>query len=124
MVSDADYGVVVRHDATVETRDGTGLATDIYRPAEPGSGEPIAEPKPALLVRTPYDKRERERVERQGNWYAERGYVVAIQDVRGRSATRERTPRPASRFRGVLRLQRDQFADEGGQFVVSSRVLA
>jgi len=87
MVSDAEYGVVVRHDVTVETRDGTGLATDIYRPAEPGDGEPIAEPKPALLVRTPYDKRERERVERQGNWYAERGYVVAIQDVRGRYAS-------------------------------------
>jgi putative CocE/NonD family hydrolase len=87
MTSDPDYGVVVRHDATVETRDGTELATDIYRPAEPESGEPIAEPKPALLVRTPYDKRERERVERQGNWYAERGYVVAIQDVRGRFAS-------------------------------------
>lgn len=87
MVSDPNYDVVVRHDATVETRDGMGLATDIYRPAEPGSGEPIAEPKPALLVRTPYDKRERKRVERQGNWYAERGYVVAIQDVRGRFAS-------------------------------------
>ena len=87
MVSDPNYDVVVRHDATVETRDGTGLATDIYRPAEPGSEEPLAEPKPALLVRTPYDKRERKRVERQGNWYAERGYVVAIQDVRGRFAS-------------------------------------
>ncbi|WP_134671765.1 CocE/NonD family hydrolase [Halorussus marinus] len=87
MVSAPKHGVAVHHDATVETRDGTSLATDVYRPADPETGEPIDEPKPALLVRTPYDKRERQRVEQQGNWYAERGYVVAIQDVRGRYAS-------------------------------------
>ncbi|MFC5278926.1 CocE/NonD family hydrolase [Halorubrum rubrum] len=87
MVSAPEYGVAVRHDATVETRDGVALATDVYRPADPETGEPIDEPKPALLVRTPYDKRARERVEQAGNWYAERGYVVALQDVRGRYAS-------------------------------------
>jgi len=87
MVSAPKHGVAVHHDATVETRDGTSLATDVYRPADPETGEPIDDPKPALLVRTPYDKRERQRVEQQGNWYAERGYVVAIQDVRGRYAS-------------------------------------
>lgn len=87
MPSAPDHGVVVHHDVTVETRDGTALATDVYRPADPETGEPVAEPKPALLVRTPYDKRARERVEQQGNWYAKRGYVVAIQDVRGRYAS-------------------------------------
>ena len=87
MVSSPDYGVTVRHDVRVETRDGTALATDVYRPTDPGTGEPIEEPKPALLVRTPYDKRARERVEQAGNWYAERGYVVALQDVRGRYAS-------------------------------------
>ncbi|RAW45583.1 acyl esterase [Halorubrum sp. 48-1-W] len=87
MVSSPDYGVTVRHDVRVETRDGTALATDVYRPTDPETGEPIEEPKPALLVRTPYDKRARERVEQAGNWYAERGYVVALQDVRGRYAS-------------------------------------
>jgi len=87
MVSAPKHGVAVHHDAAVETRDGTSLATDVYRPADPATGEPIDEQKPALLVRTPYDKRERQRVEQQGNWYAERGYVVAIQDVRGRYAS-------------------------------------
>ncbi|WP_281195382.1 CocE/NonD family hydrolase [Halorubrum sp. F4] len=87
MVSLPDYGVTVRHDVQVEVRDGTALATDVYRPTDPETGEPIEEPKPALLVRTPYNKRARERVEQAGNWYAERGYVVALQDVRGRYAS-------------------------------------
>ena len=84
MTSTPKYGVVVAQDRTVETRDGVDLATDVYQPARPDSGEPIEAPMPALLVRTPYDKRERDRVENQGRWYARRGYVVAIQDVRGR----------------------------------------
>ncbi|WP_306060020.1 CocE/NonD family hydrolase [Natronococcus wangiae] len=83
----ASHGVAVYHDQAVETRDGTELATDIYRPTDEGSDEPIKEPVPALLVRTPYDKRSRDWVENQGRWYAQRGYVVAIQDVRGRYAS-------------------------------------
>lgn len=82
--SRAEYGVTVHQDLTVEVRDGTRLATDVYRPSDPDTGEPIDDPKPALLERTPYDKRAPERVDRQGRWYAKRGYVVAIQDVRGR----------------------------------------
>lgn len=87
MSSDPAYGVTVHHDVAVETRDGVELATDIYRPADPETGDPINDPRPALLTRTPYDKRERDRIEKQGHWYAERGYVVAIQDVRGRYAS-------------------------------------
>jgi len=60
----------------------SNLATDIYRPADPDTGEPIDDPKPVLLDRTPYGKRGR--MERHGEWFAERGYVVAIQDCRGR----------------------------------------
>jgi uncharacterized protein len=87
MVTNPEYGVTVQHDVLMETRDGTKLATDIYRPSNQETHKPINEPKPALLVRTPYDKRNRQRVEHQGNWYAKRGYVVAIQDVRGRYAS-------------------------------------
>ncbi|MEF8842567.1 MAG: CocE/NonD family hydrolase [Haloarculaceae archaeon] len=86
-VSEPEFGVTVHQDLPVEVRDGTRLSTDVYRPAEPDTGDPIREPRPALLVRTPYDKRDRSRVEDHGRWYAERGYVVAIQDVRGRYAS-------------------------------------
>lgn len=83
VASQPEYGVTVHEDLLVETRDGTALATDVYRPAD-DTGAPVEEPLPALLVRTPYDKRSRMFVDMQGRWFAKRGYVVAIQDVRGR----------------------------------------
>ncbi|MFB6254618.1 MAG: CocE/NonD family hydrolase [Halobacteriaceae archaeon] len=82
MVSTPEYDVHADLNVMVEMRDGVELATDIYRPAEPDSGDPISDPKPVLLDRTPYNKRGR--MERHGEWYASRGYVVAIQDCRGR----------------------------------------
>ena len=82
MGSQPEYGVHAELNVPVETRDGTALATDVYRPADPDTNAPIEESKPALLDRTPYGKRGR--MERHGEWYAERGYVVAIQDCRGR----------------------------------------
>jgi putative CocE/NonD family hydrolase len=68
--------VVVQHDVPMKTRDGVTLYADIYRPE--------AEEKfPVILMRTPYDK--------NVSWAAgpayqmvRRGYVVVIQDVRGR----------------------------------------
>lgn len=82
MASDPKYGVQAELNVSVETRDGVELATDIYRPTDFDTGELLDEPKPALLDRTPYGKRGR--MERHGEWYAKRGYVVAIQDCRGR----------------------------------------
>ena len=87
MAIDPEYGVTVAFDRPVETRDGVSLSTDVYRPADPETGDPIDEPMPALLERTPYDKRASERVENAGRYYARRGYVVALQDVRGRYAS-------------------------------------
>lgn len=84
MAADPEYGVTVRFDVMVPMRDDVKLATDVYRPADPTTAAPIETPKPALLLRTPYDKRDRTRIEQQGRWYAKRGYVVAIQDCRGR----------------------------------------
>ena len=81
------YGVTVHHDRQVPMRDGIRLATDVYRPSDPDDGTVDEQPHPALLVRTPYDKRDRDRVEGWGTYFAERGYVVAIQDVRGRYAS-------------------------------------
>jgi len=84
MATQPDYGVTVHQDLRVETRDGIELSTDVYRPADPETGAPVEEPLPALLERTPYDKRAADRVENHGRYFARRGYVVAIQDVRGR----------------------------------------
>src|SRR6056297_1623430 len=77
-----EYAVHADLQVMVETRDGVGLATDIYRPADPETRDPIDDPRPVILDRTPYD-RTGGRL-RHGEWYASRGYVVAIQDVRGR----------------------------------------
>jgi len=82
MASEPRYSVDATLNVTVEMRDGVRLATDVFRPADPETGEPIDDPRPALLDRTPYGKRGR--LERHGEWYAERGYVVAVQDCRGR----------------------------------------
>jgi putative CocE/NonD family hydrolase len=82
MATEPSYGVDASLNVPCETRDGVTLATDVFRPADPETGEPIDEPRPALLDRTPYGKRGR--LERHGEWYARRGYVVAVQDCRGR----------------------------------------
>jgi len=68
--------VIIQHDVPMKTRDGVTLHADIYRPNSPGKF-------PVILMRTPYDK--------SVNWavapafrIVPRGYVVVIQDVRGR----------------------------------------
>ncbi|MGC1461536.1 MAG: CocE/NonD family hydrolase [Terracidiphilus sp.] len=66
--------VVVERDVSMKTRDGVTLYADIYRPASDGMF-------PVLLTRTPYDKRNGAGF---GHLGALRGYVVVVQDVRGR----------------------------------------
>jgi hypothetical protein len=70
-----------QEDLMIPMRDGVRLAVDIWRPA--GKGGVVEERLPILLQRTPYNKKNPEFVE-QGKYFAERGYVVAIQDCRGR----------------------------------------
>src|SRR4051794_37069700 len=74
--------VLYEPDLACPAADGTVLATDVYRPADAGR-------HPAVLQRTPYDKRQHPLT-----WplldprkLAAAGYVVAIQDVRGRFAS-------------------------------------
>ncbi len=69
-------GVSVRANVGVVARDGTRLSTDLYLPA---SGTRA----PAVLIRTPYDNTLPFLVEK-GRRLADHGYVVAIQDCRGR----------------------------------------
>jgi putative CocE/NonD family hydrolase len=68
--------IIVQHDVPMKTRDGVTLYADLYRPSSPGKF-------PVILMRTPYDK--------SVNWaiapvfkMVPRGYVVILQDVRGR----------------------------------------
>ncbi|WP_435346727.1 CocE/NonD family hydrolase [Haloarchaeobius sp. HRN-SO-5] len=82
MTAEPRYAVHADLDVMVETRDGTRLATDVYRPADPETRDPVDDPRPVILDRTPYDKTGGRT--RHGEWYASRGYVIAIQDVRGR----------------------------------------
>jgi hypothetical protein len=66
--------IVLERGVVMTTRDGVKLRADIYRPAGEGTF-------PVLLTRTPYDKNGDAEVARKA---AARGYVVVVQDVRGR----------------------------------------
>lgn len=81
-VSEPEFGVVVEKNLMVEMRDGILLATDIYRPTR--SGRFVEGRLPTILQRTPYNKEDPERIHGLGEWFCERGYVVVIQDFRGR----------------------------------------
>jgi putative CocE/NonD family hydrolase len=78
----AEFGVAIETNVMIPTRDGVRLAADLYRPAR--DGKPAPGRFPAVLTRTPYDKTG---VGGEGRYYAERGYVVVANDVRGRYAS-------------------------------------
>jgi putative CocE/NonD family hydrolase len=59
----------------IPMRDDVRLSTDLYFPVSEHEAFPV------ILIRTPYKK---EMNELDGKYYAQRGYVTAIQDVRGR----------------------------------------
>ena len=68
--------VKIEEDVPAAMRDGAILRADIYRP----EGD---EPLPVLLCRTPYHKRSERHISDAQNM-AGRGYIVVVQDVRGR----------------------------------------
>src|SRR4051812_17733639 len=72
------HEVTVERSVMVPMRDGGKLATDVYRPAD-GAG-----PFPAILMRTPYNKTGSAG---PANFFASHGYVVVVQDVRGKFAS-------------------------------------
>jgi len=73
--------ILVERDVPMTTRDGVVLRADAYRRDDDGK-------YPAILVRTPYDKRLGTANDMlRAVDYAEYGYVVVIQDVRGRFAS-------------------------------------
>ena len=73
----ARYQVIFEHNVTAKMRDGVTLRADIYRPRAEGKF-------PVLLERTPYDKTHERDFGLKGG---ARGYVVVVQDTRGRYAS-------------------------------------
>ena len=67
-------GIIVERNQVAKMRDGVVLNADVYRPADAGK-------YPVLLTRTPYDKGAENGFAVQA---AQQGYVVIVQDVRGR----------------------------------------
>ena len=81
----------VPHKTGVETADGAWLATDVFLPgvslpdAAPPAGAPVRR-RPAVLIRTPYDRTQF----RNGTFvrpFLDRGFAVVTQDVRGKYAS-------------------------------------
>ena len=79
--SHQEYDTVCESNVIVAMRDGVKLATDIYYPAL--DGRPVEGRFPVILERTPYDKASPSAVT-NARYFARRGYVCVIQDVRGR----------------------------------------
>ena len=78
----ASAGFDVDYDVEMATRDGTILRADIYRSTASD------QPRPVLLVRTPYDKTHTHMATYlHPAWYARQGFIVVVQDVRGRFAS-------------------------------------
>jgi hypothetical protein len=91
--SPEEYEVGVVKDVMVPMRDRVKLATDIYYPAKDGA--PVPGKFPVLLTRTPYGKnpsrppdgtmtKEEQNRRNPATYFASRGYVVVLQDCRGR----------------------------------------
>lgn len=69
---------IIKETEFMLTRDGVKLTADIYRPV-------TDEKLPILLMRQPYGKAIASTVVyAHPKWYARQGYIVVIQDVRGR----------------------------------------
>ncbi len=80
-----DETPVVEKNVMLKMSDGIKLATNLYFPAK--NGTKVDEKFPVILQRTPYDKAASGNVS-QAQYFAKHGYIVALQDTRGRYASR------------------------------------
>ncbi len=84
--SNQEYQIVVEKNVEARMRDGVRLYAHIFRPKETGK-------YPVIVVRTPYNKDEYLKYSSFPEIASKRGYVVIVQDVRGRySSEGEFTP--------------------------------
>lgn len=79
LASAQTYTVHLDKNVTIQMRDGVRLSTNIYRPARDGAPAPGR--FPVIMERTPYGKL---RAQPLADYYVPKGYVVIVQDVRGR----------------------------------------
>ncbi len=79
--------LVVERDVPVPMRDGAVLRADVWLPSGSAGPTPSKTRRPVLLCRTPYGKDTDPDELRFAAKAVERGYVVVIQDVRGRFAS-------------------------------------
>jgi putative CocE/NonD family hydrolase len=77
--TDVRYGIGETKDVMVAMRDGVKLAADIYHPTQ--NGQLVDGKFPVILLRTPYNKEDSAQI---ANSFVPHGYVVVLQDVRGR----------------------------------------
>ena len=80
LLTPAGVDVTCERAVMLRMRDGVELAMDIYRPVAAANGEALS--LPVLLQRTPYDKTRNMR--ESAEFFARHGYIVVIQDCRGR----------------------------------------
>src|SRR2546422_615298 len=81
--SPAQYEVLMERDVKIPMRDGVGLVADVYRPGK--DGKRIEGRFSVILIRTCYDKDQRRGIYLfDPSYFTKRGYVVVIEDVRGR----------------------------------------
>ncbi|HEY9877010.1 MAG TPA: CocE/NonD family hydrolase [Leptolyngbyaceae cyanobacterium] len=77
----ARYRVKPKQTLSMQTRDGVRLDADVYAPEDEGTF-------PVLLMRQPYGRAIASTVVyAHPSWYASQGYIVVIQDVRGRGTS-------------------------------------
>ena len=74
------HHIEIELDVPVPMRDGTVLCADVYRPDGEG-------PYPVLVSRGPYDKNEWSDSLMNIRTMVRSGYVVVLQDTRGRFAS-------------------------------------
>lgn len=77
--ADNRYDIAATRNVMVTARDGVRLATDVYRPERSGSSNGRF---PTIVERTVYNKDSI--ADNLTNYFVPRGYVVVLQDVRGR----------------------------------------
>lgn len=74
------YDVLIAHKVMIAVRDGLKMANTIYFPAT-RTGVMAPGKFPAILARSPYAQRKN--VSAEGRYFAQRGYVYVVGDVRG-----------------------------------------
>ena len=91
--SQIQFDVYEEEDEMVAMRDSVRLATNLYRPAV--NGKPLEGRFPVILERTPYhtpNHHGNSMLRATGRYFAKRGYVMVLQDVRGRGESEGEWP--------------------------------